>query len=83
MAKNLTISTGAHNIRKLYMREALNITGGALTINYDPTYASNPAYPNAARSGPNQPPTSLQPSTRRTVAPLCPSTCHAATSSMI
>lgn len=48
----VTLSSGAHNIRKLYMREALNITGGSLTINYVPTYASNPAYPNAARSGP-------------------------------
>ncbi|HUS35475.1 MAG TPA: GH25 family lysozyme [Verrucomicrobiae bacterium] len=48
----VTLSSGAHNIRKLYMREALNITGGALTINYVPSYASNPAYPNAARSGP-------------------------------
>ena len=34
----VTVSTGTHNIRKLYMREALNITGGSLTINYDPTY---------------------------------------------
>ncbi len=49
---------GAHNIRKLYMREALNITGGSLTINYDPNYNNdfdnNPAtnFPNALRSGP-------------------------------
>jgi autotransporter-associated beta strand protein len=48
----VTLSSGAHNIRKLYMREALNITGGSLTINYDPAYASNPNYPNALRSGP-------------------------------
>jgi autotransporter-associated beta strand protein len=48
----VTLSSGAHNIRKLYMREALNIIGGSLTINYDPTYASNPNFPNAARSGP-------------------------------
>lgn len=48
----VTLSTGTHNLRKLYMREALNITGGSLTINYDPTYASNPNYPRAARSGP-------------------------------
>jgi autotransporter-associated beta strand protein len=48
----VTLSTGAHNLRKLYLREALNITGGSLTINYDPTYASNPAFPNTARSGP-------------------------------
>ncbi len=54
----VTLSTGAHNIRKLYMREALNITGGSLTINYDPNYDNdfdnNPAttFPNALRSGP-------------------------------
>ncbi|HEX7858731.1 MAG TPA: GH25 family lysozyme [Verrucomicrobiae bacterium] len=48
----VSLSTGTHNIRKLYMREALNITGGSLTINYDPTYASNPSFPNTARSGP-------------------------------
>lgn len=47
----VTISSGSHNIRKLYMREALNITGGSLTINYDPSYPSDPSYPNAARSG--------------------------------
>lgn len=34
----VTVSTGTHNVRKLYMRESLNITGGSLTINYDPTY---------------------------------------------
>lgn len=38
---NVTLSTGTHNIRKLYMRETLNITGGSLTINYDPTYRAN------------------------------------------
>jgi autotransporter-associated beta strand protein len=48
-----TISTGAFNIRKLYMREALEITGGSLTINYNPNYVSDSAtYPNALRSGP-------------------------------
>jgi autotransporter-associated beta strand protein len=35
---NVTLSSGAYNIRKLYMRETLNITGGSLTINYDPNY---------------------------------------------
>jgi hypothetical protein len=35
------LSSGTHNVRKLYMREALNITGGSLTINYDPTYRAN------------------------------------------
>lgn len=34
----VTLSTGTYNIRKLYMRETLNLTGGSLTINYDPTY---------------------------------------------
>jgi autotransporter-associated beta strand protein len=34
----VTLSSGAYNIRKLYMRESLNLTGGSLTINYDPTY---------------------------------------------
>ena len=54
----VTVSTGSHNIRKLYMRETLNITGGTLTINYDPNYSNdfdnNPGttYPNALRSGP-------------------------------
>jgi autotransporter-associated beta strand protein len=49
----VTVSTGAHNIRKLYMREALNITGGSLTVNYNPHYvADNVTYPNSARSGP-------------------------------
>ncbi|MEX0642275.1 MAG: GH25 family lysozyme [Pirellulales bacterium] len=49
----VTLSTGTHNIRKLYMREALNVTGGSLTINYDPDYFSDTVtYPNALRSGP-------------------------------
>ena len=49
----VTLSSGAHNIRKLYMRETLNITGGSLTINYDPNYVSDTVnYPNALRSGP-------------------------------
>ena len=49
----VTLSAGAHDIRKLYMREALNITGGSLTINYDPNYVSDTInYPNALRSGP-------------------------------
>lgn len=37
----VTLSTGSHNVRKLYMRESLEITGGTLTINYDPTYRAN------------------------------------------
>jgi autotransporter-associated beta strand protein len=54
----VTLSTGTHNIRKLYMRESLEIVGGSLTINYNPDYAvpedasGNPLYPNALRSGP-------------------------------
>ena len=38
-AANVTITfgSGVHNIRKLYVREALNITNGALTINYIPS----------------------------------------------
>lgn len=36
----VTISSGAYNIRKLYMREALNITGGSLMVNYDPYYVT-------------------------------------------
>jgi autotransporter-associated beta strand protein len=37
----VTLSTGTYNIRKLYMRETLNLTGGSLTINYDPTYRAD------------------------------------------
>lgn len=49
----VTLSSGNHNIRKLYMREALDITGGSLTINYDPNYYSDTVtYPTALRSGP-------------------------------
>jgi autotransporter-associated beta strand protein len=48
----VTISTGTHNIRKMYMRETLNITGGSLTINYDPNYNFNVGNPDALRSGP-------------------------------
>jgi autotransporter-associated beta strand protein len=36
----VTLSSGAQNIRKLYMRETLNITGGSLTINYLPSWDS-------------------------------------------
>ena len=41
---NITVthSTGATNIRKLYVREALAITGGSLTINYVPSPDSTP-----------------------------------------
>ncbi len=46
----VTLGTGTHNIRKLYMREALNITNGSLTINYVPTADSTPI--SAQFSGP-------------------------------
>ncbi len=38
----VTLSSGTHNIRKLYLREVLNITGGSLTVNYTPTADSTP-----------------------------------------
>jgi autotransporter-associated beta strand protein len=38
----VTLSTGSHNIRKLYARETFNITGGSLTINYVPSWDSTP-----------------------------------------
>jgi autotransporter-associated beta strand protein len=38
----VTLSTGTHNVRKLYAREALDITGGTLTINYVPSPDSTP-----------------------------------------
>ena len=41
-AITVTLASGAQNIRKLYMREALNITGGSLTINYIPSSDSTP-----------------------------------------
>lgn len=36
----VTLDSGTHNIRKLYVRETLNITGGSLTINYVPSWDS-------------------------------------------
>ncbi|MGZ5568072.1 MAG: GH25 family lysozyme [Limisphaerales bacterium] len=40
---NITVgvSTGSYSVRKLYNRETLNINGGSLTINYDPTYRAD------------------------------------------
>jgi hypothetical protein len=38
----VTLSTGSHNVRKLYVRETLNITGGSLTVNYVPVAESTP-----------------------------------------
>ena len=48
----VTLSTGSYNIRKLYMRETLDLTGGSLTINYDPLYNVNVGNADALRSGP-------------------------------
>ncbi len=48
----VTHSSGTHSVRKLFLRESLEIVGGALQVNYDPTYLSNPGFPNALRSGP-------------------------------
>lgn len=47
----VTHSTGDHNVRKLFVREQLNISGGSLNVNYDPDYPSNPGFPAAIRSG--------------------------------
>ena len=33
----VTLSAGDYNIRKLYLRETLNITGGSLTVNFVPS----------------------------------------------
>ncbi|HKQ38437.1 MAG TPA: GH25 family lysozyme [Verrucomicrobiae bacterium] len=38
----ITLGSGTHTIRKLYVREALNITNGTLTINYVPSTDSTP-----------------------------------------
>jgi autotransporter-associated beta strand protein len=38
----VTLASGAHHIRKLEVREALNITGGSLTIGYVPSADSTP-----------------------------------------
>jgi autotransporter-associated beta strand protein len=38
----VTLGSGTHNIRKLDVREALNITNGSLTINYVPSADSTP-----------------------------------------
>ena len=46
----VTLGSGTHNIRKLYVREALNITNGSLTINYLPSVDSTPV--GAQFSGP-------------------------------
>ena len=33
----VTLSSGTHNIRKLYVRETLNVVGGSLTVHYAPS----------------------------------------------
>ncbi len=38
----VTLSTGAHTIRKLTIRETLNISGGSLTVGYTPVADSTP-----------------------------------------
>jgi autotransporter-associated beta strand protein len=47
----VTLSSGNHNVRKLYVRETLNLTGGSLTINHDPTYRADDS-PNVLHGGP-------------------------------
>jgi len=39
-AVTVTLSSGTHTIRKLYVRETLNITAGSLSINYLPAWDS-------------------------------------------
>jgi len=41
-AITVTLGSGTHNIRKLYLRETLNVTGGSLTANYVPVAESTP-----------------------------------------
>jgi autotransporter-associated beta strand protein len=36
----VTLASGTHNIRKLYVRETLNITGGSLAVGYVPSWDS-------------------------------------------
>jgi autotransporter-associated beta strand protein len=38
----VTLSSGVHSIRKLYVREGLNITGGSLAVGYVPAADSTP-----------------------------------------
>jgi autotransporter-associated beta strand protein len=46
----VTLASGAQSIRKLYVSETLNITGGSLTVNYVPSSDSTPI--SAEFSGP-------------------------------
>jgi len=47
----VTLSAGTHSIRKLYMRESLNLTGGSLRILYDPAYRPDNS-PHVLHAGP-------------------------------
>lgn len=38
----VTLSSGTHTIRKFFVREALNVTGGSLTVGYIPVADSTP-----------------------------------------
>ncbi|HEX5176415.1 MAG TPA: glycoside hydrolase family 25 protein, partial [Chthoniobacteraceae bacterium] len=38
----VTLAAGTHTIRKLYVREALNLAGGSLAVGYTPTSDSTP-----------------------------------------
>lgn len=38
----VTLSTGTHSVRKLLARETLNITGGSLSVNFDPATWDSP-----------------------------------------
>ncbi|WP_197530397.1 GH25 family lysozyme [Bythopirellula polymerisocia] len=39
---DVTLSSGTHNIRKLFVRESLNMTGGSLNVGYVPSSDSTP-----------------------------------------
>lgn len=38
----VTLSSGSHNVRKIYVGEELHLTGGSLTVNYIPSPDSTP-----------------------------------------
>jgi autotransporter-associated beta strand protein len=46
----ITLSSGAHQVRKLIAREALAIAGGQLTVGYEPSWDSTPYAAEAAAS---------------------------------
>jgi len=47
----VTLSSGTYNVRKLYVREILNIIGGSLTVNYNPAYRADDS-PEVLHAGP-------------------------------